>query len=300
MTWAATLETLPDDLPTRAARLWGTAPASRIGQSANTVYRLSSGEYLRLTHSALRDREFVAAGVDWARQLHANGARVSTPLESQSGALIEDLDGWLATVWRGAPGTPLSSDLTQTQREAWGAAAGAMHRASAGHEARAVATTAGLTMPARFDLRRFWQNTVPVVSTDAELLEAHTRLTRFLEALPSEDMIVCHGDFRPANAIWDGAHVTVIDFDEPVLAWAEYDLARAMSTDVDGVFPNLPKHLETFRRGYEAARGVPINLERLRIFVQLQALLSLSWSLEDATWGWNHDLRRLALEGAQW
>ena len=124
-------------------------------------------------------------------------------------------------------------------------------------------------------------------------------LTPFLESLPEAEMIVCHGDFRPANAVWDGGSVTVIDFDEPVLAPAEYDIARAMSTDNDGLFPNLGAHEGTFARGYERARGTPINHDRLQAFIQVHALLSLSWSLEDATWGWTHDLRKLALEGVQ-
>ena len=172
-----------------------------------------------------------------------------------------------------------------------------MHAASAGYEARAVVTSSGTVLPQRFELRTFWRNIERTVRRDTEMLEVYGRLTRWLESLPEAEMLICHGDFRPANAVWDGSRVWLIDFDEPVLAWPEYDLARAMSRDVNGPFPNLAQHLETFKRGYD--RTSTLNLERLRTFIQLHALLSLAWSLEDTSWGWSHDLRRLALEGIE-
>jgi Ser/Thr protein kinase RdoA (MazF antagonist) len=271
-----------------------------VGLSANAVYRTSSGDYLRLTHASLRDEAFVAMGVDWARHLHEHGGRVSTALYSSASNSIERVDDWLATLWTGLPGTPLSSAMTATQLEAWGEAAGLLHRASRTYTPQTVRASTGGVNPTRKFLRQFWKNIAPVVSGDAELLEAYQRLTPFLEGLPDSEAVLCHGDFRPANNVWDGSAVTVIDFDEPVLGWAEYDIARAMSTDHDGLFPDLPAHLETFARGYERASGAAIKLERLRTFIQLHALLSLSWSLEDASWGWTHDLRRLALEGLRW
>ena len=286
---------MPLDTAARAAGLWNDAVLERVGVSANLVYRLASGDYLRLTHSSLRDVAAVAAGVDWARHLEANGANVSVTLESNSGRLIERIDDWLATVWRGVDGQPLGDAMTAGQLELWGAAAGQMHAASLGYEPRAVMTSSGAALPKRFELRSFWRNIEPVVRKDAELLEVYERLTSWLEALPDAELLTCHGDFRPANAVWDGSSVWIIDFDEPVLAWPEYDVARAVSRDVDGPFPNLTAHLETFKRGYERHRT--LNLERVQTFVQLHALLSLSWSLEDNSWGWSHDLRRLALEG---
>jgi Ser/Thr protein kinase RdoA (MazF antagonist) len=297
MTWGDTLRSLQDDTVARASALWGTEALERVSLSANVVHRLADGNYLRLVHSRLRDEEFLAAGVDWARGLAAQGASVSTALESARGNLIEVVDdGWLATVWRGIVGEPLTDAMTTTQLEAWGEAAGRLHSASVVYTPKAVRTSSQSVLPERFFLRRFWANIEATVSKDAELLEMYRRLTPLLEALPEPEMLICHGDFRPANAIWDGARVWVVDFDEPVLAWAEYDVARAMSRDHEGVFPNLKTHLDTFRRGYERGRGEGLNVPRLELFVQVQALLSLSWSLEDASWGWTHDLRRLALE----
>jgi Ser/Thr protein kinase RdoA (MazF antagonist) len=295
LTWAQTLADLPPDAAARAASLWNDKVLERVGLSANLVYRLESGRYLRLVHSSLRDAPLVAAGVDWARWLEANGVSVSVALESSGGCLIERIGDWLATVWRGVGGKPLSDAITDSQLEAWGAAAGLMHKASVGFEPRAVLTSSGAVLPQRFSLRVFWRNIEPVVRKDAELLEVYRRLTSWLEGLPETEQLTCHGDFRPANAIWDGEKVWIIDFDEPVLAWPEYDLARAMSRDKDGPFANLSTNLEVFKRGYE--RHQTLNLERLQTFIQLHALLSLSWSLGDASWGWSHDLRRLALEG---
>ncbi len=297
MTWAQTLADLPQDTAARAASLWDDTVLERVGVSANLVYRLSSGHYLRLVRSNLRDMELVAAGVDWARWLAANGANVSGALESNAGCLIERDGDWLATVWTGINGQSLGDAITDTQLELWGAAAGRLHKASAGYEPRAVMTSSGAMLPERFSLRTFWRKIEQTVRNDAELLEVYQRLTPWLEGLPMSEMLTCHGDFRPANAVWDSVKVWMIDFDEPVLAWPEYDVARAMSRDEAGPFPNLSTHLEGFRRGYE--RHQTLNLERLQTFVQLHALLSLSWSLEDASWGWSHDLRRLALKGIE-
>ena len=295
MIWAQTLADVPPDTAARAAGLWGDTVLERVGISANLVYRLESGHYLRLTHSSLRDSSFVAAGVDWALWLEAHGASVSVALESIGGCLIEHLGGWLATVWKGISGQPLGDVMTDAQLEAWGAAAGLMHEASAGYEPRAVMTSSGAVMPERLALRVFWQRIERTVRKDAELLEVYQRLTPWLEMLPNNELLTCHGDFRPANAIWDGSSVWIIDFDEPVLACPEYDVARAMSTDEAGPFPKLTAHFETFRRGYGRSRE--LNVERLQTFIQLHALLSLSWSLEDNSWGWSHDLRRLAIKG---
>ena len=295
MTWAQTLADLPPDTAARAAGLWNDTVFERVGLSANLVYCLASGNYLRLVHSSLRDAEFVAAGVDWARWLEANGASVSVALDSSGGCLIERIDDWLATVWRGVDGQSLGDSMTAVQLELWGAAAGQMHVASLGYAPRAVMTSSGAVLPQRFELLTFWHKIESVVRRDAELLEVYKRLTPWLEGLPDTDRLTCHGDFRPANAVWDGRSVWIIDFDEPVLAWPEYDVARAMSRDVNGPFPNLTAHLEIFKRGYE--RHQTLNLERVQTFIQLHALLSLAWSLGDASWGWSHDLRRLALEG---
>ena len=297
MTWAQTLAAASPDVAARASSLWGETVLERVGVSANLVYRLQSGHYLRLTHLSLRAAEFVATGVDWARWLEAHGASVSVALESMAGCLIEVLDDWLASVWRGVNGQALGDAITETQLELWGAAAGQMHTASAGYEARAVQTSSGAVLPQRLELRTCWRNIARTVRKDTELLEVYGQLTPWLMGLPEAELLMCHGDFRPANAVWDGANVWIIDFDEPVLAWPEYDVARAMSRDVNGPFPNFARHLEFFKRGYGLTSA--LNLERLQTFIQLHALLSLAWSLEDNSWGWSHDLRQLALEGVE-
>lgn len=297
MTWAQTLKDVAPDVVTRAAGLWHSTVLERVGVSANLVYRLASGDYLRLVDSSLRDATFIAAGVDWARWLAAHGASVSVALESMAGCLIECVGDWRATVWSGIGGRPLGDAITNAQLEAWGAAAGLMHAASVSYQPRAVVTSSGAVMPQGFELRSFWQKIERNLQKDTELLEVHQRLTPWLEGLPEAELLICHGDFRPANVVWDGSKVWIIDFDEPVLAWPEYDVARAMSRDEAGPFLKLATHLEVFKRGYVRTRGVCLNLSRVKTFIQLHALLSLSWSLEDDSWGWSHDLRRLAIKG---
>jgi Ser/Thr protein kinase RdoA (MazF antagonist) len=116
-------------------------------------------------------------------------------------------------------------------------------------------------------------------------------------------MIVTHGDFRSGNAIWDGTRVTILDFDEPVLAWAEYDVARTLLQDECDPFPNLESHLAHFLEGYEYARALPNVRSRISNFVRVRALLMLAWSLEDSSWGNEAGmvlLKKIATHGLEW
>jgi Ser/Thr protein kinase RdoA (MazF antagonist) len=306
VTWAETLGRLEPETVARAAALWGVDAGSLefVSRSANAVYRFrTQGQvrYLRLVHRDLRDEAFLAAGVDWARHLAANGVWVSAPIASVNGNLIEntvqDKYVFLSTVRNGVAGAPLGNDLGSDQLEAWGFSLGLLHAASALYKAAGVQTPSGMVKPESFSLRQFWANIATVISRNPDLVPAYTTLGAWLEGLPNTDLILTHGDFRPTNAIWDGSRVHVVDFDEPTLAWAEYDIARAMMRDNDGLFPNHAAHLETFLRGYTQVRAV--NASLVARFVQLRALLMLAWSLEDESWGWTTTLRDLAVNGLE-
>ncbi|NJK45233.1 MAG: phosphotransferase [Pleurocapsa sp. SU_196_0] len=147
MSWADTLGTLTPEIVSRVAALWGTAPLQRVGLSANVVYRVESDDYLRLTHSSLRDEASLATGVDWARHLSSRGATVSVPLESTNGYFIERVGDWLATLWTGIRGKTLTDAMTDAQLEAWGEAAGRLHAASTAYQPGTVRTSSGAMVP---------------------------------------------------------------------------------------------------------------------------------------------------------
>ena len=309
MGWIDTLKTLELGTAEQAAALWNADAGSleMVGTSANAVFRFATDKqirYLRLTHQALRDHEFVAAGLDWLRHLHAAGAFVPESLPSARGWLIEDVmqgDGvFLASVMAGAPGVPLGDDLGPKALEAWGESLGRLHQASESYRRQPIKLSSGLEQwPESFTLLGFWANIQNVVSSDPELQQAHAELGAWLASLPASECMVTHGDFRPGNAIWDGSRVVIVDFDEPTLAWAEYDVARAMLRDACKPFAHPTAHLETFLRGYSNVRALPHAVQRVPMFVRVRALLMLAWSLEDASWAGPEMvvLRRLALEG---
>jgi Ser/Thr protein kinase RdoA (MazF antagonist) len=333
MNWSEKLSRLEPETAACAAAFWNADAGSLefVSVSANAVYKFTTrGEpmFLRLVHHELRDHEFLAAGLDFLNHAWLAGAFVCQPLLSSRGCFIEDVlqadDVFLATVTAGVPGqtlgetcesnrleTVLESGVNDTQKlllepnqvQAWGQALGTLHMASETYQPVPVRLSSGMVQfPESFSLPKFWVNVQAICSSDPELQAVHAELGAWLEALPKSEMIVTHGDFRPGNAIWDGARVTILDFDEPVLAWAEYDVARTLLQDECDPFPNLEVHLAHFLEGYERARALPHVQARIANFVRVRALLMLAWSLEDSSWATDAQtmLRTIAVHGLQW
>jgi Ser/Thr protein kinase RdoA (MazF antagonist) len=327
MNWGETLSRLEPETAARAAAFWNADAGSLefVSVSANAVYKFSSnGEirFLRLVHHELRDHEFLAAGLDFLNHAWLAGAFVCQPLLSSRGCFIEDVlqndDVFLATVTAGVPGNTLG-EVSETNRlenavndtqkmllepaqvQAWGHALGTLHAASESYQPVPVRLSSGMVQfPESFSLPKFWANIKAVCSSDPDLHRVHTELESWLKTLPTSEMIVTHGDFRSGNAIWDRTRVTILDFDEPVLAWAEYDVARTLLQDECDPFPNLESHFANFVTGYERARALPNVQVRIQNFGRVRALLMLAWCLEDSTWGNEAGvtlLRKIALEG---
>jgi Ser/Thr protein kinase RdoA (MazF antagonist) len=333
MNWGEKLSRLEPETAARAAAFWNADADSLefVSQSANAVYKFSSnGEvrFLRLAHHELREHAFLAAGLDFLNHAWLAGAFVCQPLLSSRGCFIEDVlqadDVFLATVTAGVPGKTLGEVsesnrleavfefgvndsqkllLEPAQVQAWGHALGTLHAASETYQAVPVRLSSGMVQfPESFSLQKFWVNIEAVCSSDPDLERVHTELGAWLETLPTSEMIVTHGDFRSGNAIWDGTRVTILDFDEPVLAWAEYDVARTLLQDECDPFPNLELHLAHFLEGYERGRALPNVQSRISNFVRVRALLMLAWSLEDSTWANEAAvmLRKISVHGLEW
>jgi Ser/Thr protein kinase RdoA (MazF antagonist) len=285
MSWASTLRMISPALASRAAQRWGINNLELVGRSANAVYKGQRGSetvFLRLNHCEHRDEAELAMGIDWARHLAANGADVTVALESKSGFLIEEVKNvWFAVAWRGVAGASLSNDLSPVQLEAWGVALAKLHLASSSYQETLTHTPNGDFLPERFYLARFWRNIRQSLESDAQLLAVYQELTSWLAQLPKEDLIICHGDFRPANAIWNGEKVCIIDFDEPTLAHAEYDIARACLQDDCTPFPS--GHLEIFLRGYNTI--LPCDTTRVSNYLRVRVLLMLAWEMQDNSMG---------------
>jgi Ser/Thr protein kinase RdoA (MazF antagonist) len=330
MNWGEKLSRLEPETAARAAAFWNADVGSLefVSQSANAVYKFSSnGEvrFLRLVPHELREHAFLAAGLDFLNHAWLAGAFVCQPLLSSRGCFIEDVlqndDVFLATVTAGVAGQTLGemsesnrleNAMNETQNlllepaqvQAWGQALGTLHAASETYQPVPVRLSSGMVQfPESFSLPKFWTNIKAVCSSDPDLERVHAELGTWLETLPTSEMIVTHGDFRSGNAIWDGTRVTILDFDEPVLAWAEYDVARTLLQDECDPFPNFEQHLAHFLEGYERARALPYVQSRIRNFVRVRALLMLAWSLEDSSWGNETGmvlLKKIAIHGLEW
>jgi Ser/Thr protein kinase RdoA (MazF antagonist) len=329
MNWSETLSRLEPETVARAAAFWNADVGSLefVSQSANAVYKFSvNGEvrFLRLVHHELRDHAFLAAGLDFLNHAWLAGAFVCQPLLSSRGCFIEDVlqndDVFLATVTVGVAGKTLGeisesnrleNAVNDTQKvllepaqvQAWGQALGTLHAASESYQPVPVRLSSGMVQfPESFSLPKFWANIKAICSSDPDLECVHAELGTWLETLPTSEMIVTHGDFRSGNAIWDGTRVTILDFDEPVLAWAEYDVARTLLQDGCDPFPNFEQHLVHFLKGYERARVFPNGQSRISNFVRVRALLMLAWSLEDSSWvnGAGMVLHNIAVHGLEW
>ena len=98
----------------------------------------------------------------------------------------------------------------------------------------------------------------------------------------SEPTLVTHADARPGNALISDRGVTMIDFDEPTIAWPAYDLARMILDDDATLPPEAAAHLTAILNGYRIGRPqVAIAPEEVWHFLSIRALLMYAWSLED-------------------
>jgi Ser/Thr protein kinase RdoA (MazF antagonist) len=251
------------------------------------VYRCESGAgrfYLRVSRPEVRSLELVAGAVDWQRHLHEREAPVAEPVPSAEGHLIEVVSErglpFFATVTREVHGDRI--DWTNlSQIAAWATAIGRVHEASEDYEPSTVFTSAGIVEGRLPALPHQWEQIASAVKGDP-LLQRHFDLGSRWMRQQSAPTLITHADVRPGNALIADRGVTMIDFDEPAIAWPAYDLAR-MILDDDGTLPlNAAAHLAAMLDGYRIGRPhVAIAPEEVWHFLSIRALLMYAWSLED-------------------
>jgi Ser/Thr protein kinase RdoA (MazF antagonist) len=296
-------ELVTSEIVTALARRWG-ADASQISCSsrgANAVYRCESGAgrfYLRITRPEARSLELVAAAIDWQRYLHERGAAVAEPVPSADGHLVEVVSesgqALLATMTREVQGDRI--DFTNfSQIAAWATAIGRIHEASGDYRPSTVVTSAGIVEGKLPALPHQWEQIASGV-TDDPLLRLHFELGSGWMRQQPAPTLVTHADVRPGNALISDRGVTIIDFDEPAIAWPAYDLARMMLDDDGTLPPNAEAHLAALLNGYRIARpDAAIGPEEVWHFLSIRALLMYAWSLEDGDTdtGWLTRLRQV-------
>ena len=278
------------------ARRWGEREAQLVNTGVNHVYR--AGElYLRFTHEALRDADYLAPPLDFLRYLHDVGAPVCEPLPSRAGRWIERIEQgeaiFLVTAVRRVPGERLSAlPATPALYRAFGTSIGELHAAASLYRPPALPHMIEPGLSGVFPTWRwFWNRAEKQARQDEVIGNAFKQLTPWVNAvggLPEgwptgaadERYGLTHGDLRPGNVIWDGRRAVIIDFDEPVHGPWALDLARGVLDLSSAERAALQPHvLDGYREVRPPDAGQLADFPR---FLAARAVLMSAWSLEDA------------------
>ena len=225
------------------------------------------------------------AAAEYLRHLASNGAEVCAPVLSRNGRLIEEFweggNVFLGWVTDEVPGRAISLDApTVAEFRAWGVALGKMHRA-----AESYVPSPELTY---LTWENLWDQTRDGMDReDSEpVWEEYEQLTPWLVSLPETSAVygLTHTDIRTENAVWDGAQVRIIDFDEPVYHWYASDIMRPFLE-----FARLPADrfdplFDAFLAGYRAVREFPDTwVEELPLFARMKNLGFYWWISVNST-----------------
>lgn len=255
----------------------GAVNVQIVRASANFVCFVEApqGQYfLRFNHATERQPEWIAAELEYIQRVAEGGLRVSRPLPSRAGRLVESVDTELgvfhAVLLELIPGRHLEFDeLDLPAFERWGRVVGQVHRAGQGPR---IANRPGWT-----DWLAMARRTLPPSETLAwRELEA---VEVALRALPvSDDTFgMIHFDLELDNLLWEDEQPGVIDFDDCSYNWLVADIAFALRD----LFENRPSNvdfaderLQAFLRGYRSVREIsPEALRPLPLFLRLSNLI---------------------------
>jgi Ser/Thr protein kinase RdoA (MazF antagonist) len=255
----------------------GAVNVQIVRASANFVAFVEAPQgqfFLRFNHASERQPEGIAAELDYIQRVAQGGVRVSRPLPSRAGKLVESVDTELgvfhAVLLELVPGRHLEFEaLDLPAFERWGRVVGEVHRAGAGPHITG--------RPAWTDWIALARHTLPPAETLAwRELEAVEAALRAL-SVSDETFGMIHFDLELDNLLWDDEQAGVIDFDDCSYNWLAADIAFALRD----LFENRPanvnfddERLQAFLRGYRSAHPLsPEALRTLPLFLRLSNLI---------------------------
>lgn len=114
----------------KAARLWGRSEVQFVRSSACHVFMASSRDGVRLALRLRPSQEASAleSGSHWARRLADLGGPVARPVLSETGRMVEMVDGYACEALEWIDGEPLGDALDAVEARAWGAALARLHK----------------------------------------------------------------------------------------------------------------------------------------------------------------------------
>jgi len=267
---------------------WGMAGAevSLVAQRENVVFRVAQDGRtyaLRLHRPGYQTAAMMASELDWMQHLGTQGVVVPTPLPTQTGALLIEVEGHHADLLTWLPGQPLGSTgkpLVLKDREGTFAKIGDLmahvHQISdawdlpRGFERRAWDIEGLLGEAPLWD--RFWDN--PGLSSDAKsrVIAARDALRVDLTE-KATDFGLIHADMLRENVMIDGDALGLIDFDDSGFGFRLFDVATTLLKN--RTEPDYDALQAAFLSGYRTVR--PLNTDLLDSFMLIRALSYMGW-----------------------
>jgi len=217
-----------------ATRLWQAMPRSiqYVSDSANLVLTFNTSDqriFLRLTSARDRTMEQIEAELDFLSYLHKGGVRVSLPVHSVNGRMVEIIrienESLLACAFREAVGEQFifgADEANEQEFRLRGQTLGRMHSLARDY----------LPPPGK---RRFrWDEDDLLCHTERYLPRSeivvwteYNQLMDWLRDRPESNASfgLIHGDFGPTNYRRQDGQLTIFDFDDSCYHWFAYDLA---------------------------------------------------------------------------
>jgi len=297
----------------RAARLFGTSKnqLSRIGDyegCANLVYeypRDGQAHMLRISYRPERTVAVVQAELHFVNYLAEGGVRVSRPVASENGNLLEVIPAagipFLAASFAKGRGMRVPDNGYRYRVGApieeyfqnWGQVLGQMHRLTKTYQPLSNA----IRRPEWFD----WEYTrgFPYREQLPSIATKYDALITELAALPrdTDSYGLIHNDFNDGNFTVDytNGDITVFDFDDSCYFWFMYDIACAWEGGIGRIkFRPLAERIEFMDRymaqvmaSYSRENTLSDEwLERLPLFlrlIQMQELMHYAQYLGHAS-----------------
>lgn len=294
-----------------AARLFGTSK-DRLGKfddyegCANLVYHYENEDQpriLRLSYRPDRTVELIQAELHFIEYLAAGGVRISRPVLSIHGNLLEVVPAGgipFITVsfvqgrgmrvpdneYRYREGVPI-----QEYFQNWGQVLGQMHRL-----AKTYKPLSGAIRRPEWHTWEYYKG-FPYTERLPAIQKKYDQLIAELYALPKDvdSYGLIHNDFNDGNFTvdYENGDITVFDFDDCCYFWFMYDIAcaweggigRAMFSPLDERKAFMDRYMENILNGYTHENILSNEwLARLPLFlrlVQMQELMHFAQYLDD-------------------
>ena len=281
------------DQARQAAALWGlgTAPIELAARRENVVFRVAapSGDLaLRFHRPGYRDKAQLTSELEWTAALALGGLSVPAPIAAQNGALIQQHGEHFVDMLEWLPGAPLgkAGELQGVEDRVGfcrrlGAAMAELHRIS-----DEWGQPTGFSRPSwdRNGLLgeaplwgRFWEHP-DLGSKDRAMLEKLRVLAgkALADIEETADYGLIHADLLSENMLFDGRHLSFIDFDDGGFGFRDFELATFLLR-----YENAPDYADlciALCAGYARRREVAQDV--LDLMLLLRALTYPGWIME--------------------